>query len=227
VETALVLLTSGLVLATGGLVYFTRQLVLEERRSRAEVVAEHRRAVVRAALAEATENCRQWRSREPNRHSQLHQPEPTFERLDALLGELSIPGGVLAYLLWARGFAYTLWERYHNSLIVPAGGEPPQRPSRETRELWEAAVDVFQSIALLLRSHAVGTEELREAGQFFVVPWLEPVPGAPWRELAHQQRHAQEGAPDWPHSSIYAEGSPSARDQRAAELGERQKTALY
>src|SRR5207244_2437863 len=98
--------TFALVAVTG---WSTRRLVKEGRSTRNEEKVEKRRALIRAAVAEGVENSRAWMAIQPRRltlgEAQRQVPHPQFSSLTSLIDNMDLPGDVVAYLIWARGFS--------------------------------------------------------------------------------------------------------------------------
>ena len=222
------------VIATWKLVSTTREsterLVDEGRAGRREERSERRRSFVRAAIAEAVENCRAWMAVQPRRLSlgeeQRHIPHPEFASLTALVENMDLPSEVVAYLIWARGYARDLRDRYAACVAENAEGA---QAVNECRGQWDTSLDLLQSVALLVRAHATTDPDLIPVtGGFASGHWLAAQPTPPrTRELEHVQRTAMDGAPNWPSGDAYAGWSPSARDQESSRNAQRQEEWLH
>lgn len=217
--------TFALVLVTG---WSTRKLVQEGRAGRREDRAERRRGLVRAAVAEGVDNARAWWAVEPRRltlgEKQRTVPAFQFEALGALVDNMDLPPDVVAYLLWARGYAGDLRDRYASCVAGKEGAEPVN----ECRDLWASTLDLVQTIPVLIRAHGMGEPELAPAMfGFNFERWLVAQERPPQtRELEHVQRMAMDGAPPWPIGELYASSSPAARDAEGARTGDRSREQL-
>lgn len=209
-------------LANLALVAITAWAVRETREARLQEVRERRRGAIRAALAEASDNCRQWMSRRPGRHSDLHQPSPRFDALTALLGATDLPPELVAHFVWTRGYSSTLDERFAACLT-----ENDQVQSQVCGDLWNAQLERLQVVACLLRAHAAADKDLKPvADSFEFAQWMRPVvypverPDIPGRLLAYESLRLYEGAPPFPGNEHYRACSHDARDD-AARSGSR------
>ncbi len=217
--------TFALVAVTG---LSTRKLVMEGREARREERAEKRRALVRAAVAEGVENARAWMAVQPRRltlgEKQRQVPKPVFRALTDLIDAMDLPTDVVAYLLWARGFSPDLRDRYASCIAGAEGADAVN----DCRGIWDATLDLLQSVALLVRAHAAADPELAPAVSGFASGhWLVAQPGTPqMRVLEQTQRMAMDGAPAWPNGTAYAACSPASRDQEGERTGERQRQQL-
>ncbi len=153
-------------------------------------------------------------------------PRPEFRSLTALIDSMDLPAEVVAYLLWARGYSPDLRDRY--AACIAANGEGAHAVDN-CRGLWDAALDLLQSTALLLKAHAASEADLAPVVAGFAPGhWLVAQPGPPrMRELEHLQRMAMDGAPVWPTGDAYAGCSPEARDREGERTARRQHDQLH
>jgi hypothetical protein len=127
---ALVLFTWRLVAATRELSNATDRMTEEETKTRVEARTRRDQDMLRAALIEAAENCRQWLAHEPatNREVALMRSRPLrFVSLSRLLASLDLPSDVATYLLWLKHHLSDNQQRYDAQ--IEAAGEDRQQAS--------------------------------------------------------------------------------------------------
>ncbi len=229
------LATLAMAIATLWLGWQARRQVVEFREGRAEELAELRRNAMRAAIAEAVENCRRCLSYEPKTQtadSRQVVPQPLdFAALAGLLGSTDLPPDLVAYLIWARGHAQALATRYGRLVDETWGGVLNSSSAfNQIRGIWDQQLDVLQSVACLLRAHAGSDASLAPAATGFEFrQWLAAREGPPHARVETYQMvlRPHYGAPEFPSSrSAYAACAPEARDLEGAEIGEATRAAI-
>jgi hypothetical protein len=227
--------TLALAVATFWLGWQARRQVVAFREGRVADLAEQRRSAMRAAIAEAVENCRRCLSHEPRTETadsrQVIGIPPDFAALTALLGSMDLPPDLVAYLIWARGHAQALSGRYGRLVDETWGGVRNSATAfNQLRGVWNEQLDILQSIACLLRAHAGGDPTLEPSSTGFEFrQWLTAREGPPNARL---QTYAMilrphYGAPEFPSSkSEYAVCAPEARDAEGASVGEATRAAM-
>src|SRR5437879_4281091 len=91
-----------LAIATFGLALATVALAIEANVDRVGRRHERERALLRAALLEQVDNCREWRRGPSGAPSDDARKPPATVRLLGLLEGVSLPAELATYLAWAR-----------------------------------------------------------------------------------------------------------------------------
>lgn len=229
------LATLALAVATFWLGWQARRQVAAFREGRAEDLAEQRRSAMRAAIAEAVENCRRCLSHEPKTQTaderQIIAKPLDFAALTGLLGSMDLPSDLVAYLIWARGHAQELATDYGRLVDETWGGVTNNAPAfNQIRGIWEQQLDILQSVACLLRAHTGGEAILEPASTGFEFrQWLAAREGPPnargqTYDMILRPRY---GAPAFPSSKpAYAVCTPGAKDEEGAAAGLATRAAI-
>ena len=213
---ALVLFTWRLVAATRELSNATDRMTEEETKTRVEARTRRDQDMLRAALIEAAENCRQWLAHEPatNREVALMRSRPLrFVSLSWLLASLDLPSDVATYLLWLKHHLSDNQQRYDAQ--IEAAGEDRQQASLAARGLWEVELDLLQTSACILRAHALANPTLAAVADTVTAPaWLASRP-APENQRVYEQvsQQAYFGAPAFPQGDAYLACTAASRDR--------------
>lgn len=223
---AIATFTARLASATRELTAATRNLAAEATTARTEASARRQQDLSRAAIVEATENCRRWLRHEPSINRDIATMRSTaleFGALARLLRSLDLPADVGAYLLWLRGYLTDLQARYDATII--AAGDDRHKATLDARGMWQVELDMLQTLACLIRAHAKATPELAPTAEVITAPaWLRfrPAPeNSRMFERIGQEAHSM--APPFPAGDAYATCTIEARDKAGAEMLARQK----
>jgi hypothetical protein len=226
---ALVVFTWRLVAATQALSRATDRMAQEERESRTEARTRRDQDLLRAALIEAAENCRQWLSHEPttNRDVGLMRSRPLrFGAVARVLRSLDLPPDVTTYLLWLQHHLGEQQQRYDAQ--IEASGDDRYKASIAARGLWEVQLDLLQTLACILRAHARSMPALAAVADTVTAPaWLASRP-APENQRVFEQISQQTyfGAPPFPNGEPCQACTPEARDRAGQAMLAAQKQFL-
>lgn len=207
----------------------TIALILDARSGRRGQQIESEAASFRAALIEQLENCRYWKSNSPQVSPtallQLVDWTPCFDELMTLLGTVSIPGDVVAYLIWLTAH-YKIHHQQNLqkplNIVKTLGISKVQSQMDEISQHWRDQLGFLQEIECLLVAEA-NRRGLTDVAEAFCpdadwLPWLKPMPGPQQeRGAIEQDRKNYKGAPPWPTDPAYAQCSPWVRVQQANE----------
>jgi hypothetical protein len=185
-------------------------LARESRKDRIEQRNERERRLLRAALLEQIDNCRQWTQGHPG-DLQVAQmrPDPSVARLTELLEGLSLPPDLAVFLTWARGDLAAHY-RAHKSAVASSlhGANVGIAAPRFSM------VDLLQEVTCLIRAHARSMGHRVVADGLASTQW--EVPEGPNDRPRNYELQVKAGhRPPWPSGDAYGVCSPAQRDEAA------------
>ena len=216
-----------LAVATVVLALFTAWLALENHKTRTEAARTRKEEAFRAALVELLDDCRIWSHADPSTSAKAARyyadHPPRLAAVETLLAHVTLPGPLLARLLWQVAAAHDAATRTVASavLLFPEGttiadggadaDKAQARQSEEVKSFHGLALDHLQVAACLVRCEArrQGFEDLARA--FEGLPWLSARPQ--WNRIEREQLYdvPSFGAPEFPTDLAYARCAPPVR----------------